>query len=1053
MKKILSVLFGVLFAAQAWAFEYTSNGVTLTYTVLSGTNVEVSGSTSLSGAITIPSTVTNSENNTTYTVTKIGDNAFKGCSSITSVSIPNTVTIIGDNAFRSCSALISITIPSSVTYIGDCAFYVCNKLRSIIVESSNTAYLSENGVLFNKAKTELICYPGGKTGVSTFAIPNSVTSITGYAFYGCSLSSISIPSSVISIGNGAFYGNDYLQEINVESANTVYTSENGILFNKAKTELICYPPAKTETTYTIPNSVTSLGDFAFYHCRKLTSVSIPNSVTSIGKYEFYDCNAVKYVTIPEFVTKVGKYAFSYCYGTKYCQATSRPSGWDSEWQTLGTVKWGCKVVDAKTNNDEYGTVSASGTNVAATGYNGSLWYLKETTDGTATLTAEPAEHYYFVKWSDESAENPHTVAVTESKTYTATFARKPIVTVNAEHGTVTGDGEYALGTTTTLTVTPNYGYVFAGWADIASVANPRTVTVNGNLNFTALFELDNFEITANASANGQVSGGGSYEYLSTATLTATPDYHYYFDHWNDSNTDNPRNVTVNDNAAYTATFTYGPMVTAVAENGMVEGAGMAYKPGTSVLLTAVPNAGYYFVGWNDNVTVNPRPVTAPSTDDATYTAIFAVGKTVTVNTEHGTIDGAGGHRPGSTVTLTAIPDEGYHFVSWGDGEQSATRVVTVDDDMVLSATFEINSYTVTATATNGNVTGGGTYTHGQTATLTATPQNNHYYFVEWSDGGTVNPLDTTITENVSLTATFALGAVVTIDAGYGIVNGAESGTYPLGETITFEAVSTEGCNFVKWSDDVTTASRTITLTADTTISAIFEYETYTITLGSSSHGRIKIKGTANADGTYNWGSTIKLTAEPSEGYHFVKWSDNKKGSSRTIDRLTGNLELSAVFEEHTVVTDKAVEPTCTRSGKTEGSHCEVCEAVIVEQTSIPALGHDFGEYVYNNDATTFADGTETATCKREGCDVTDTRVAEGTKLSATAVGESAAALNIYAHGNTIVIENAIDEIFVYNAMGVLVGRDAASGVSSITVNNTGVYIVKTGSVVKRVMVN
>ena len=202
---------------------------------------------------------------------------------------------------------------------------------------------------------------------------------------------------------------------------------------------------------------------------------------------------------------------------------------------------------------------------------------------------------------------------------------------------------------------------------------------------------------------------------------------------------------------------------------------------------------------------------------------------------------------------------------------------------------------------------------------------------------------------------------------------------------------------------------------------------------------------------------------------------------------------------HTIVTDNAVAATCTESGKTEGKHCSVCDEVFVEQEKIPALGHTNGKavfenivsatctvagsrdsvvyctvcqaeisrsvlavpalghkfvnYIYNNDATTTADGTETAKCEH-GCGETDTHIAEGTKLpDDTSVTESEPSeVNVYAHGNTIVIENATEEILVYNAMGKLVSRNAQN-VHSITINCSGVYIVKTGSVVKRVMIN
>ena len=169
--------------------------------------------------------------------------------------------------------------------------------------------------------------------------------------------------------------------------------------------------------------------------------------------------------------------------------------------------------------------------------------------------------------------------------------------------------------------------------------------------------------------------------------------------------------------------------------------------------------------------------------------------------------------------------------------------------------------------------------------------------------------------------------------------------------------------------------------------------------------------------------------------------------------LVAQQEVAALG--HTEVTDDAVAATCTEAGKTEGMHCSVCNAVLVAQETIPALGHEFKIYVYNNDATTEADGTETAVCER-GCGTTDTRVAEGTKLpkDSTVSETTVSEVIIYTHHNVIVVENAEDDIYVYNAMGKLVCRDTIHRVrSEIKVNGSSVYIVKTGNTVKRVMIN
>ena len=275
----------------------------------------------------------------TYTipdsVTSIGNSAFGSCDSLISIEIPDSVMSIGNFAFSNCDSLTSIEISDSVTNIGSRAFYGCNGLTEIVVNDSNQHYCDLNGVLFNKNITELICYPEGKTantytipdsvlrvGDAAFAwctnltsiglpniltsigddafyycrsltsivIPNSVMSIGDEAFLGCtSLTSIELPDSVASIGISTFANCSKLTTITVDDGNQHYCDLNGVLFNKNITELICYPAGKTQTTYTIPDSVTMIDDRAFYLCESLTSIAIPDSVTMIDGWAFSYC--------------------------------------------------------------------------------------------------------------------------------------------------------------------------------------------------------------------------------------------------------------------------------------------------------------------------------------------------------------------------------------------------------------------------------------------------------------------------------------------------------------------------------------------------------------------------------------------------------------------------------------------------------------------------------------------------------------------------------------------------------------------------------------------
>ncbi|MCI8360073.1 MAG: leucine-rich repeat protein [Clostridiales bacterium] len=251
-------------------------------------------------------------------VTRIGPYTFKDCSSLTDVVLPDSVTEIGECAFEACMSLTEVVLPDGVTEIGGGAFNNCVSLVKVVIPDGVTRI--RDSVFFACISLTEVELPDGVTeiGESAFnfcplltevVLPDSVTEIGAYAFDDCtSLAEVVIPDSVTEIGACAFSG---CGDILVGTGNASYSSEDGVLFNKDKSELL-HCPGKKEGRYSIPGSVTSMGQGAFEGCASLTEVVIPDGLTSIGRCAFYECSSLVEVVLPDGLTCIGDGAFYGC---------------------------------------------------------------------------------------------------------------------------------------------------------------------------------------------------------------------------------------------------------------------------------------------------------------------------------------------------------------------------------------------------------------------------------------------------------------------------------------------------------------------------------------------------------------------------------------------------------------------------------------------------------------------------------------------------------------------------------------------------------------------
>jgi len=409
----------------------------------------------------------------------------------------------------------------------------------------------------------------------------------------------------------------------------------------------------------------------------------------------------------------------------------------------------------------------------------------------------------------------------------------------------------AVGQTVTLSANPGSCYNFSSWTAPAGVTitNNQFVMPAQNVTATANYVIKTYTIAVNITKTGNspntpgtVSGAGTYNCGSSATLVAIPSTGFSFAGWYEGTTQVSTNTTysftVSGNRTLEARFSANTYTITLKANPTGAGSPSASpnpaNVGQTITLSANPNSCYNFSSWTApaGVTITNNQFVMPA-QNITATANYTI-KTYTItlsvnNSNYGTVSGGGTYNCGSSRTISATPKTGYYFVNWSDGNTSSSRTFTLTGNINLTANFAPNMYTVSlSSGGGGTVSGGGQYAYGSVANISATP-NSGYRFDRWSDGSTSQSRSITVTGNISLTAYFVQN-VTYYTLSTGAVQGAyispSPGThsYAAGTQVTVSGGCDSGYRWVglNGSCNTTDKSCTIIMNSDAWVDAICE---------------------------------------------------------------------------------------------------------------------------------------------------------------------------------------------------------------------------------------
>jgi uncharacterized repeat protein (TIGR02543 family) len=539
----------------------------------------------------------------------------------------------------------------------------------------------------------------------------------------------------------------------------------------------------------------------------------------------------------------------------------------------------------------------------------------QTAGAIIDIQAIPADGWTFSGWSgDASGSTNTTITITENATVTATFTQDiySLTMLTIGQGTVSpGNTTYLSGTNVNLTAMNAAGWSFAGWSGDVSGTTNQTITLDQNMTITALFTQDSYSLTILTVGQGTVSSGNQ-TYLSgtNVTLTATPDDGWSFGNWAGgvTGTINPNSIVMDGNKTVTVTFVENSYILTMITmgNGSVLPGNKTCSYNELVNLKAIADAGWSFSGWtgdalgttNTTITMNGNyTVTATFTQDYYSFTLIIVGEG-DVKARNGT------YLSGSVFQLAVKAERGWSFAGWsGDVSSLESRLnVTLNGNMTVIATFTQDVYSLTMiTVGAGSVSPGNqTYLSGTVANLTAVNAVG-WSFAGWSgDASGLTNTTVAMTGNLTITATFTqdLYTLTMLTVGQGTVLPGNH-TYVYGDRVNLQAINAPGWTFNGWTGSTSaTANTTITITGNTTVTALFTQDIYTLTVLTTGNGIV-----TPSNVTYLSGTLVNLTATNAAGWTFMGWGGAASGVTNTTVTMNGNLTVTALFtQDHYTLT-------------------------------------------------------------------------------------------------------------------------------------------------------